>query len=102
MTEVLYALDAAERERIAALRAEGRFFWLDVSLRETSRDDLVEALGVPEHALRVLTGSGDALASRRSHADRNSVVFTSVAMSSRRRQPMRRRIGGDPSKSVSW
>ena len=52
MTEVLTGLDAGERERVAALRAEGRFFWLDVSLSETSRDDLVDALGVPERRAR--------------------------------------------------
>jgi hypothetical protein len=46
VTEVLYGLDAAERERVAELRAEGRFFWLDVSLSETSREDLVSALGI--------------------------------------------------------
>jgi hypothetical protein len=43
VTEVLHGLDADERERVAARRAEGRFFWLDVSLRETSRDDLADA-----------------------------------------------------------
>ena len=32
--------------RASALRAQGRLFWLDVSLGQTSRDDLVEALGV--------------------------------------------------------
>ena len=32
VTEVLYGLDGPARERIAALRASGRFFWLDVSL----------------------------------------------------------------------
>ena len=36
VTEVLYGLDAAERERVAALRAQGRFYWLDVSLSETT------------------------------------------------------------------
>ena len=50
MTDLLYGLDAADRERVAALRAEGRFFWLDVSLSETSREDLVDALGIPERA----------------------------------------------------
>ena len=72
---MLSGLDAAERERVAALRGEGRFFWLDVSLSETSRDDLVDALGIPERALRALASSGDASASRTFHADRESVVF---------------------------
>ena len=35
------------RERVAVLREQGRFFWLDVSLSETSRDDLVDALRIP-------------------------------------------------------
>ena len=52
MTEVLTGLAAGDRERVAALRAEGRFFWLDASLSETSRDELVDALGVPERAVR--------------------------------------------------
>ena len=61
MTEVLYGLDAAERERVAALRAEARFFWLDVSLSETSREDLVDALGINERALGALRSTRDAL-----------------------------------------
>jgi magnesium transporter len=52
VTEVLTGLDAGDQERIAALRAQGRFFWLDASLSETSRDELVDALGLPERALR--------------------------------------------------
>ena len=76
MTDVLTGLDAAQRARVAALRAQGRFFWLDVSLSETGRDDLVEALGVPEGALRALPGSGDTSASRAFHADEESVAFT--------------------------
>ena len=76
MTEVLYGLDAAERERVAALRAEGRFFWLDVSLSETSREDLVDTLGIHERALGTLRSSRDGHASRAFHADGESVVFT--------------------------
>lgn len=72
---MLFGLDAAERERVAALREEGRFFWLDVSLGETSRDDLVDALGIPERALRAFASPADAPASRTFHADRESVVF---------------------------
>jgi Mg2+ and Co2+ transporter CorA len=75
MTEVLDTLDAAERERVAALRAEGRFFWLDVSLSETSRDDLVPALGIHERALSALRRTGDGHASRAYHADGESVAF---------------------------
>ena len=75
MTEVLYGLDPTERERVAALRAEGRFFWLDVSLSETSREDLVDALGINERALGALRSTRDRYASRAFHADGESVVF---------------------------
>ena len=63
---MLTGLDAGDRERIAALRAQGRFFWLDVSLSETSREELVDALGVPERAVR---------GPSRVHADGESVDF---------------------------
>ena len=66
MTEVLTGLDAGDQERIAALRAQGRFFWLDASLSETSRDELVDALGVSERAVR---------GPSRVHADGESVAF---------------------------
>ena len=72
---MLSGLDAAERERVAALRGEGRFFWLDVSLSETSSDDLADALEIPERALRALASSSGASASRTFHADRESLVF---------------------------
>ena len=75
MTEVVYGLDAAGRERVAALRAEGHFFWLDVSLSETSREDLVGALGIHERALGALRRTRDGYASRAFHADGESVVF---------------------------
>jgi magnesium transporter len=66
VTEVLTGLDAGDRQRIGALRAQGRFFWLDVSLTETSRDDLIDTLGLPERAL---------VATPRIHADGESVHF---------------------------
>ena len=75
MTETLSGLDAGVRERVAVLREQGRFFWLDVSLSETSRDDLVDALRIPERVLPALALSGDASASRSFHADGESVVF---------------------------
>ena len=76
MTDVLSGLDGAQRARIADLRRQGRFFWLDLSLQEAGRDRLVEALGVPEAALRALPGSGDASTARKFHADGESVAFT--------------------------
>ena len=66
MTEVLTGLDAGNRERIASLRAQGRFFWLDASLSETSREELVDALGAPKRAVR---------GPSRVHADGESVDF---------------------------
>jgi hypothetical protein len=76
---MLSGLDAGVRERVAVLREQGRFFWLDVSLSETSRDDLVDALRVPERVLAALALSGDASVSRSFHADGESVVFASAA-----------------------
>jgi len=72
---MLSGLDADVRERVALLREQGRFFWLDVSLSETSRDDLVAALRVPGRVLPALALSGDASVSRSLHADGESVVF---------------------------
>ncbi|MGZ8694844.1 MAG: magnesium transporter CorA family protein [Gaiellaceae bacterium] len=74
MSDVLYGFDAEQRERVAALRAQGRFFWLDVSLSETSRDELFAALSVPDGARRVLLDSDDASASRKFHADGQAIV----------------------------
>ena len=71
MTEVVHGLGPTERQRVAALRAQGRFFWVDVSLSETSRADVIEALGVPDGSVRTLPASG----SRTFHADGHAVVF---------------------------
>jgi magnesium transporter len=76
VSDVLYGFDAEQRERVAALRAAGRFFWLDVSLSEISLDALVDALAIPDGALRVLPDSADAAVSRRFHADGEDVAFT--------------------------
>jgi magnesium transporter len=75
VSDVLYGFDAEQRGRVAALRAEGRFFWLDVSLGEASRDDLFDALAIPDGALRALPDSAGASAPRRFHADGQAVVF---------------------------
>jgi magnesium transporter len=75
VTDVLFGLDAGERERIAGLRAEGRFFWIDVARGETTHEDLVQALGIPERASAALQSPRDGYASRAFHADGESVVF---------------------------
>ena len=75
MTEVLYGLDTAQRERLAALRAQGDFYWLDASLSETTLDDLRESLGIPERTLQALPNSGEVSSSRALHADGQSVGF---------------------------
>jgi magnesium transporter len=48
---VAAVLTGLDETRVAALRAEGRFFWLDVSLTDTSHDALRTALDVPDRAL---------------------------------------------------
>jgi magnesium transporter len=76
MTEIVEGLDREQRDRIAELLPSGRFFWLDVALADTSPEDLVEVLGIPEQALRALTGFGtEHPASRKFHADGKHVVF---------------------------
>jgi magnesium transporter len=76
MGEIVEGLDPGARERIAALRASGRFFWVDVSLPETSADELASALDIPEHALAALLRfRDDAAPSRKFHADDQHVVF---------------------------
>jgi magnesium transporter len=76
MGEVVEGIAAAERERIAALLKDGKFFWVDVSLSQTSRDDLGEALGIPGHALDPLMDfREDTPPSRKFHSDGKHVVF---------------------------
>ena len=75
MTEVLYGLDAAQRHRVAELRAQGRFFWLDLSLSETSREDLIAVLDPEGRAHRAFPGSGDDRRSRAMHVDGASIGF---------------------------
>jgi magnesium transporter len=59
MADVVEGLDRPERDRIEALLGAGRFFWVDVSSGEVERDDLREALRVPEGALGALFAFGD-------------------------------------------
>jgi magnesium transporter len=77
VTEIVNGLDASERDRIEALRRDGRFFWIDIRLSETSLDDLREALGIPESSLRALQGFGEAhQSSHKFRVDGQHVVFT--------------------------
>jgi magnesium transporter len=76
MTEIVEGLGAAERERIGALRGSRRFFWVDLSVGQTSREDLREVLGVPERALGPLCDFREGVAaSRKFFADGQVVVF---------------------------
>ena len=52
MAEIVEGFGTDERQRIAGLRREGQFFWLDASLTDMSAEDLGEALEVSEHAMR--------------------------------------------------
>jgi magnesium transporter len=76
MTEIVEKLGKSERERIAALREGGRFFWIDLAVGETSRDDLGEALAIPEPALeRLFDFRSGVAASRKLYADGRQVAF---------------------------
>jgi magnesium transporter len=77
MGEIIKGLGHRERERIRALRTRGAFFWIDVSLSQTSGDDLTETLGVPDKALDLLLDFGaDSASTRRFHADGRHVAFS--------------------------
>ena len=76
MGEVIEGIAAAERERIAALLRDEKFFWVDVSLSQTSRDELGEALGIPGHALdRLVDFEEDTPPSLKFDSDGKRVVF---------------------------
>ncbi len=76
MSEIVEGLGAGELERIAALRAEGHFFWADICIDEHSGEELGEAFEIPSHALRPLLSFGHVgKPSRKFHADADHVVF---------------------------
>ncbi len=79
MAEIIEALGGAERERIATLRRDGHFFWIDLDFNEVSRDQLQEALGIEPHALEPLLDFGREIPpSHKFHADGEHVVFPFV------------------------
>jgi magnesium transporter len=91
MGEIVEGLGADARARIAALRASGRFFWIDVTLGETDEAALAEALGIPADAHRALLDfAPDTAPSRKFHADAEHVLFDFNAF-----LDMRPRGGGD-------
>jgi magnesium transporter len=76
VTEIVDGLEGAQRERIAALRKAGRFFWIDVALSDESSGELSDVLGLPERALDAVLDFGDAAAaSRKFYADGQHVAF---------------------------
>lgn len=75
MTETLQGLQHANRQKVEALRSDGRFFWVDASVSETSQDELREALGVPSHALEALLDFGERFRSRKFTSDGRHIVF---------------------------
>ncbi len=76
MAEIVEALGGSERERIATLREQGRFFWADLDANEVTRDQIHEALGIETHALDPLLDFGREIPpSRKFHADGDHVVF---------------------------
>ena len=76
MGEVVQGLGEAARERIAALRADDTFFWIDASTAEAGRDELRDVLDVPEHALdRLLDFRAEVAPSKKLHTDGRHVAF---------------------------
>ncbi|HKB49922.1 MAG TPA: CorA family divalent cation transporter [Solirubrobacterales bacterium] len=76
MSEIVEGLGGSERERIASLREQGRFFWIDLCVADLSREELAEGLDIPAHAMRpLLEFERGGPPSRRFHADGQHVVF---------------------------
>jgi magnesium transporter len=77
VTEILYGLLGAQRERVAALREDERFFWVDVSLSETSLDDLGRALDISERTSQALASYAETDGpSREFSSDGHRLAFT--------------------------
>jgi magnesium transporter len=76
MSEIVEGLGRSEREQIAALRARGNFFWIDLCVADLPQGELGEALDIPPDALRpLLDFERGERPSRRFHANRRQVVF---------------------------
>jgi magnesium transporter len=76
MSEIVEGLGESERERIARLRAEGRFFWVDLCADDAPPEELEALLDVPREARRpLLDFERHDRPSRRFTASRQQVTF---------------------------
>lgn len=76
MSEIVEGLGEEQRGRIAALREQGRFFWIDLCVADLPAEEVGEALSIGPHALRpLLEFERGGPPSRRFHADGQHVVF---------------------------
>jgi magnesium transporter len=76
MSEIVEGIGEGERERIAALRTQGRFFWIDLCIADLSADAVGDALSIPPQALHpLLDFERGERPSRRFHASSGQVVF---------------------------
>jgi magnesium transporter len=76
VNEILEGLGEEQRKRIAELRAQGHFFWIDVSVGEGADAGLSAALDIPQVALRpLLDFERGERPSRRFSATSTQVVF---------------------------
>jgi magnesium transporter len=76
MSEIVEGLSVGERRRIRELRADDRFFWIDLCVEGLSPAELGEALGIPAAALLpLLDFERGGRPSRRFVASRQEVVF---------------------------
>ena len=76
MSEIVEGLGDGERERVAALRRDMRFFWIDLCAEDLSPEALSETLDVSSQALRpLLDFERGERPSRRFIATRQQVVF---------------------------
>ena len=76
LAEVTDILRGLEGRRAAELRAEGHFFWADVHAGGHAREQLQEALEIPDDALGPLLRFDPSVgSSRKFHVDADHVVF---------------------------
>jgi magnesium transporter len=77
MGELIEGIGPEQQRRIDALRGSGGFFWIDVSLDDTSREALGKALNIPDRALDPLVDfRRETPPSRKFHSDGHHVVFS--------------------------